>query len=187
MSSDAARRAGAVDDKESKVMSRIDIAAVLVAVATASPLMAAPAPKTTVEANGCRVVVPDAFGEGSVEWVGACVNSAADGAGVLRVTASDGPVKLFYGVMRAGSPVSGYLATDWQEARGPAVSFKGAEAIYSNRRVDDLTVCAIAARGADVAARFYRSKGNASSARYYLGEATRFRACPAALRNAPER
>lgn len=168
-------------------MRRMYRVVMLMTVASASPLMAAAPARSSIEAGGCRVVVPSPLGEGAAEWVGACVNSAAEGAGVLRVTSADGPVKLFYGVMQAGSPGSGYLATDWQEARGPAVGFKGGEPIYSNRRVDDLTVCAVAARGADVAARRYRSKGNASSVRYYLGEAVRFRACPASLRNAPKR
>ncbi|MES2888497.1 MAG: hypothetical protein V4739_10855 [Pseudomonadota bacterium] len=62
----------------------------------------------TAQADGCLFQRPVAWQALSVQWIGDCHDTYADGPGVLKVRA-DGPVQAFYGQLARGEAQTGVL------------------------------------------------------------------------------
>lgn len=61
------------------------------------------------QTEGCLFQVPTAWQALSVQWIGDCHDTYADGPGVLRVRGGNAPAQAFYGQLTRGSAQAGVL------------------------------------------------------------------------------
>ncbi len=133
------------------------------------------------DAQGCHLLVPAEMGSGgSLRWIGTCRNGLAEGPGVIRVQVEASDVRLFAGVMRAGQPVAGFLDMGPNfnfDSGGPALHFKGADALPVANPAQVQQACNIAAQGAHAASALLRAANNPASASFYEQWVTSLKHC----------
>lgn len=117
--------------------------------------------------SGCRLAAPNEMPPGATHWIGACVAGLADGPGVVRVVPAQGrrPVN-FYGLLKAGHPVRGWI--DDPSGGWRVGDFRDGVLVQNRDDADaPFKQAQAAVQGAELAARVYAAKGNAASAAYY--------------------
>lgn len=124
----------------------------------------------------CTFTTPDGWAGKTIRWEGECQSGRADGLGVLKLM-DGGKVKLsFFGRLKNGEPVLGFLESDGGFQAG---RFKDGKELPPDDELNPPKTMEIAFSEAEKAAKFvagrFRAAGNTASAAYYENKALHLR------------
>ena len=125
-------------------------------------------------AGACQFQTPADLDAAPARWLGACINGAADGLGIIRAGTEE-PYAFFAGQMQGGRPTEGLLVLregGWMVAVRFDEAFRVVSSGGLRPEEDDHVFAQAHAAALETAARF-RQDGNRGSADYYASLAQR--------------
>lgn len=154
-------------------MPRIDLSRVLIAVSLVLGLLSAPLSSAQAglpeglsldKSSGCRFYMPKGWSGRVVEWLGPCVDSLANGYGVLKLYERGRLDAAYYGLAEDGAMTLGTLVSGRRMLPG---SFRSGVMQEQDDRFLTVSAYNNAIRAAKEVSMSLEARGNVATSKYY--------------------